>query len=296
MKKILIFGGSGFIGTSLVNLLLKHNYEIIVICNNIDKANKKFNNQKNLTIKNIDIFNKDELIKYITDSDIIINLIGKLFERKNGDFSRYHEEFPKILAQLSDNKKLIHLSALAIENSAKTSLYASTKLAGEENIKKYANNYIIIKPSIVFGNCDNFFNLFAKISSFSPFLPLIGGGNSLFAPIYVEDIAAAILILIENQKYKNEIFEAFGHENVSFKSLLEFILETKKQKRIMLNLPYNIAKFEARIMNMLKIYLLTPDQVELLKYNNISHGNYQNIDILGLKLENYKNIVPTYLK
>ena len=296
MKKILIFGGSGFLGSSITKLLLNNGYEICVVCRNLAKAADNLIQHKNLTIKKIDIFAEDSVKALVAKHDIIINLIGKLYEEKKNDFQKYHVDFPQILASYTKNKRLIHLSALAIESSSTSSIYAKTKLAGEQAIIQESKNYTIIKPSIIFGENDNFFNLFARISKFSPFLPLIGGGKTLFSPIYVEDIANSILVLCENSNYKNQIFEAYGDENVSFKEILEFILQVTHKKRMLVTLPFKIAKFEAKILHFCKIYLLTEDQVELLKYDNISTGKYNNINSLKINLTNYKDIVPNYLK
>lgn len=296
MKKILIFGGSGFLGSSITKLLLNNGYEICVVCRNLSKAADNLIQHKNLTIKKIDIFAEDSLKALVAKHDIIINLIGKLYEEKKNDFQKYHVDFPQILASYTKNKRLIHLSALAIESSSTSSIYAKTKLAGEQAIIQESKNYIIIKPSIIFGENDNFFNLFARISKFSPFLPLIGGGKTLFSPIYAEDIANSVLVLCENSNYKNQIFEAYGDENVSFKEILEFILQVTHKKRMLVTLPFTIAKFEAKILHFCKIYLLTEDQVELLKYDNISTGKYNNINSLKINLTNYKDIVPNYLK
>ena len=179
-KKILIFGGSGFIGSSLTKAFLKENYEVCVICTNREKALAEIGNSKNLEIKTVDIFEDKELKKIVKNYDVVINLIGKLFEAKKGDFAKFHHEFPKDLSQsISSKQHLIHVSALGIEKSSKTSIYAKTKLDGQEAVIKNCKNYNIIKPSIVFGNHDNFFNLFAKIAKISPFLPLIGGGKKI---------------------------------------------------------------------------------------------------------------------
>ncbi len=148
---------------------------------------------------------KDQIKEY----DVIINLIGKLFEKKKGDFDKFHHQFPKLLSKNIDKNQLfIHISALGVEKSFKSSLYAKSKLEGEQQIvKNLENNYVIIKPSIIFGENDNFFNLFAQMSKFSPILPLIGGGEAKFAPIYVKDLTASILAIINNKKqYQDNIF------------------------------------------------------------------------------------------
>lgn len=296
-KKILIFGGSGFIGANLVSELLKSHYQVCVVCTDKEKALRRIGNDKNLQISDIDIFSQNKLTNLIAQYDIIINLIGKLFESKKGDFAQFHHHFPKKLAQnISPKQHLIHISALAIENSAKSSIYAKSKLDGENIIRKNCQNYNIIKPSIVFGKLDNFFNLFAKMAIISPFLPLIGGGKARFSPIYVKDLVKSIIFLIENnKKYKNRIFEAYGPKTLTFKELMQFILKTTKKSRILLNLPFSLAKLQAKFLNLLKIYILTSDQVELLKYDNIATKKYDNIDDIIGDLQKYQDIVPNYL-
>lgn len=296
-KKVIVFGGSGFIGSRLTKALLDKNYTVLVICRDKDKAIQRLGTHKNFHIRNMDIFNEPAIKKIFTKCDVVVNLIGKLFETQKGDFKKFHYLFPHLLAKnVPASKHLIHISALGVEKSAKTSLYASTKLAGQKAIISNSKNYNILKPSLVFGEEDNFFNQFAKMAKTSPFLPLIGGGKTKFAPIYVEDLVKSILFLIEhNKKYKNKIFEAYGPKKVSFKQLLQFILKTIHKDRLLIPLPFSLAKAGATVMNLFKIYRLTPDQVELLKYNNIGSKKYENIDVLIGPLGNYKEIVPQYL-
>lgn len=121
-----------------------------------------------------------------------------------------------------------------------------------------------------------------------PFLPLIGGGKAKFSPAYVEDLAKSIVFLTEdNKKYKKQTFESHGPSKSSFKELMQFILKTAGRKRLLIHLPFVIAKIQANLINFLKIYLLTPDQVELLKYNNIAGNEYDNIDKIIGNLNSY---------
>lgn len=133
------------------------------------------------------------------------------------------------------------------------------------------------------------------MAKISPFLPLIAGGKSKFTPIYVKDLTKSIIFLVEDKKYNNQIFEAYGPKIANFKELLQFILKIINKRRILLNLPFVIAQLQAKFLNLFKIYLLTPDQVELLKYDNIMSSKYSNIDQIIGKLESYENIVPKYL-
>ncbi|MDC3221501.1 NAD-dependent epimerase/dehydratase family protein [Gammaproteobacteria bacterium] len=297
-KKILIFGGAGFIGSVLTAELLQQGHRIGIVCTNTSTAAAKFDNCVQLSFHKIDIFNQDEVSKIINDYDIIINLIGKLFEKQTQDFYKFHTLFPQHLSKsITDKQHLIHISALGIEESAQTSSYAQTKLAGEKAITDHAKNYTILKPSIVFGEQDNFFNMFNNMAKISPFMPLIGNGVAKFAPVYVEDLIAAIsTITNHHQEYNHQIFEAYGHETASFKELILFILNTTNRKRLLFPLPFALAKAQAHIINLFKIYLLTADQVELLKYDNIASNKYNNIDNIIGKLSSYRQVVPNYLE
>lgn len=296
-KKILIFGGSGFIGSRLTKALLDKNYKVLVICRHKDEALESVGNHKNFRTQSIDVFNEAEVKKVVHKSNVVVNLIGKLFESQRDDFKKYHYILPERLSKIiPTSKQFIHISALGVEKSAQTSVYAATKVEGQNAVIKNSKNYNILKPSIVFGEGDNFFNQFARMAKASPFIPLIGGGKTKFAPIYVEDLVSSIVFLIEhNKKYKNRIFEAHGSKKLTFKQLIKFILKTLHKKRWLVPLPFPLAKFLAKFMNLFRVYRLTPDQVELLKYDNICSRSYDNIDVLIGKLADYKKIVPRYL-
>ncbi len=288
--RVVIFGGSGFIGSKLTTLLLNNNFAVTVVCSNLKKAFKTLPKHSNLCVQKVDLFCKDDLTKVITDQDIVINLIGKLHEVQKDDFVRFHTYFASLLASLVTNdKKLIHISALGTEQAAATSKYAKTKLDGEAAVCNLSQNYVIIRPSLVFGKGDGFFNLFSKMSKFSPFLPLIGGGKTNFAPVFIEDLTMAILAIINNwQSYKNTIIQAAGPQKASFKSILQFILQSKGRKRALITLPFAIANLQAKLLNLFNIKIITPDQVELLKYNNLPSDKYLNIDCLIKNPANFK--------
>jgi NADH dehydrogenase len=174
-------------------------------------------------------------------------------------------------------QKLIHISAIGV-NKSKTSKYAITKLKAEKNIKKVQNS-IIIRPSIVYGYEDKFLNFFANYARFSPFLPLIGGGKTQFQPILVSDLVQIITGCINKQFQSGQIIEAGGPDTLSFKEILTFILNELKLKRYFINLPFNLASKLAFFLERLPVQLITRDQVEMLKTDNIvnkkkSHKNF----------------------
>jgi uncharacterized protein YbjT (DUF2867 family) len=290
---VIVFGGSGFVGRNVVEELCKNGITVKVVCSNIKKAYKIFGDSVNITA--FDIFNTEVLQNETKGYDVAINLIGKLYEKNTGYFQKFHVEFPLMLAQ-NFHGHIIHISACGIKLSSQTTIYGKTKFDGERVIEENAKSYNIIAPSVIFGEDDGFFNLFAMFSKFSPFLPLIGKGNTLFQPVFVGDVAKAIVFLVQNyQQYVNRNYIACGNDVISFKEVLRFILKVMHRKRLLINLPFVIAKYYARLMNFFGVYLLTADQVETLKYNNIQTKEDVNIDTLIGNLQSYGEIVPQYL-
>ena len=294
--EVLIFGGAGFIGSALTKKLLAKGHNVCVICRDMSKAEKNIGKHPNLSLRSINILNEAQLKTTIKEYECIINLIGKLYETKPGEFEKFHYDFvQKLINAIQNEQHLIHISALGVEDSRNSSLYAKTKYNAEQAIIKNTEKYNIIKPSIVFGRQDNFFNMFAKMSSFSPIIPLIGGGKTKFSPVYVQDLVDAICVLIE-QKNLNKVYAACGPDTETFKHLMQYILKILGRKRLLIAIPYSIARLQAQAMNVVNIYILTTDQVELLKHDNINNNNLANINDLIKKLTSYKDIVPSYLK
>ena len=223
--------------------------------------------------------------------------MGILYETKKQKFSQVHEHFPTLLARLCNEigiKNLVHVSALGVKESH-VSLYMQSKLKGEKNIVDNFKPTVILRPSIVFGPEDKFFNTFASIAQFSPFLPLVGGGKTKFAPIYVGDVAKAIVKALELNNSEPKIYELAGPENYSFKELMEILLIEIKKKRFLISIPFGFAKFQSYFLQMMPNPLLTPDQVELLKYNNIVSGDNATLKDLGITGTPIKSILPKYI-
>tara|TARA_Y100000741_G_C18211889_1_gene542041 strand:- start:747 stop:1295 length:549 start_codon:yes stop_codon:yes gene_type:complete len=170
-----------------------------------------------------------------------------------------------------------------------------SKLKGEKNIKEIFQSSVILRPSVVFGPEDKFFNTFASLAQFSPVLPLVGGGKTKFAPIYVDDVAKAIVKALELHNSETKIYELGGPENYSFKELMEILLIEIKKKRLLVNMPFGLAKFNSYFLQMMPNPLLTPDQVELLKYNNIVSGEHPNLKDLGITGTPIQSILSKYI-
>ena len=220
-----------------------------------------------------------------------------MHETRKQKFEQIHSRFPYLLSNLCSElgiKNLVHVSALGVKEKH-TSKYMQSKLQGEKNIASLFKPSVILRPSIVFGPEDKFFNTFASLAQFSPVLPLIGGGKTKFAPIYVGDVAKAIAKAIELNNSEPKIYELGGPENYSFKQLIEIMLTEIKKKRILINIPFSIAKLQSYFLQMMPNPLLTPDQVELLKHNNIISGDHPTLKDLGITGTEIETILPKYI-
>jgi len=283
-KEILVFGATGQIGRNLVRKLTQNNYKIIAVTRNIHRAGYILKTQANpgyLDLIEIKNFNYETIRDLIKNCSICINLIGILYEKKKNQFKTIHTDLPDMLSKIAyevDIEKFIHLSALGVE-LAENSKYALSKKNGEVKIIKNFKRSIIIKPSIVYSVDDKFTTRFMTLLSRLPIMPLYYNGTTKFRPIHVSDIVEVIFKTIYS-KHESLILECVGPEVLSFKKILQNLLMSMNKKRILLPLPYPIAKISAKILQLLPNPLLTEDQLNLLKFDNINTGLHKtNFDI-----------------
>ena len=298
-QQIAVFGGGGFLGRHLIRELTKENYRIKVATRNpyLKGYLRPLGNPGQIELIKTNIFNTEDVKRILKNCDYAINLLGILYETRKQKFIQIHSQFPYLLGNLCNElgiKNLIHVSALGVKEKH-SSKYMQTKLQGEKNIQNIFKSTVILRPSLVFGPEDKFFNTFASIARISPVIPLIGGGKTKFAPVYCVDVGKAIARAIELKNAKSQIYEIAGPENYSFKELMEILLTEIKKRRFLINIPFNIAKFQSYFLEMLPKPILTRDQVELLKYDNIPTGQYPNLKDLGVKGETINSILPQYI-
>ncbi len=299
-KNCLIFGGSGQIGRNLIRKLTKNNYRVTVVTRNIHQKSYVIKTQANagyIEIVEASVFDENKIRDLLKKNNICINLIGILFENKRGNtFKNIHVIFPTLLAKLCKEYNLehfIHLSALGI-NEATDSNYAQSKLEGEKNILKNFPLATILRPSVVYSVDDNFTTNFMTLLSRLPFFPLYYNGDTKFSPIHCSDLTNIIHYVISN-KIQSNIIECIGPEVISFKQILERLLKLIDKKRILIPLPYMLAKFSAKFFELLPNPLLTFDQLKLLKYDNIKSGKYKTNNDIGVKsLKNFDDEVKKY--
>ena len=283
-KNCLIFGGSGQIGRNLIRKLTKNNYKVTVVTRNLHQKSYIIKTQANvgyIDIVEANIFDEKKIRELFQKSDICINLIGILFEKKRNLFKKIHTDFPDLLSKLAAKKnieKFIHLSSLGIEKSL-DSKYAVSKLEGENKIKNNFERCIILKPSIVYSVDDNFTTNFMTLLNIFPIFPLYYSGNTKFMPIHCSDLTDVIYHVI-SKNIDSKIIECVGPETLSFKEILKKLSNLINRKRIFLPLPLTLAKMSAFFLGQLPNPLITQDQLRLLKYDNIASGKYKtNFDI-----------------
>ncbi|WP_440647187.1 complex I NDUFA9 subunit family protein [Candidatus Pelagibacter sp. HIMB1521] len=286
-KNCLIFGGSGQIGRNLIRKLTKNNYQVTVVTRNIHQKSYIIKTQANagyIDIVESNIFEEQKLRKLFEKADVCINLVGILFESKKGNtFNNIHTIFPSLLSKLSKEYKLnhfIHLSALGI-NEATDSDYAKSKLEGEERILKNFPLATIIRPSIVYSVDDNFTTNFMTLLNRLPIFPLYYEGRTKFTPIHCSDLTDVIFNIISNN-VNSKIIECVGPEIISFKEILEKLLNLIGKKRLLVPMPLAIAKISARFFEIMPKPLLTRDQLKLLKYDNVLSGKYKSNSDIGV--------------
>ena len=286
-KNCLIFGGSGQIGRNLIRKLTKNGYQVTVVTRNIHQKSYVIKTQANagyIDIVESNIFDEQKIRGLFEKADVCVNLIGILFESKKGNtFKNIHTVFPSLLSKLSKEYKLkhfIHLSALGI-NEATDSDYAKSKLEGEERILKNFPLATIIRPSIVYSVDDNFTTNFMTLLNRLPVFPLYYEGKTKFAPIHCSDLTDVIFNIILNN-VNSKIIECVGPEIISFKEILEKLLNLIGKKRLLLPMPLPIAQMSARFFEIMSKPLLTRDQLKLLKYDNVLSGKYKSNSDIGV--------------
>ena len=235
-KIIAIFGAGGFLGKHLMRQLTKLEYRIKVATRKpyLKGYLKPLGNPGQIELFKTNLFNSEDVKKILKDCDFAINLVGILYETRKQKFNQIHSQFPQLLSNLCEEmgiKNLVHVSALGAQEKHKSE-YIKSKFQGERNIQDTFKPSVILRPSLVIGSEDKFFNTFASIAQFSPIIPLIGGGKTKFSPIYVGDMVKAIVKSLDLNNSEPLIYELGGPINYSFKELMVILLKQIKKKKI----------------------------------------------------------------
>lgn len=298
-RVVTVFGGSGFLGRHVVRALAKRGWRVRVAVRRPNEALflKTAGAVGQVAIMQANIRDEESVRKAVQGVDAVINLVGILYESGKQKFTSVQAGGARIAAQAAAAQgvaKFVHLSAIGASPESE-SAYARSKAAGEAAVTGAMPKAVILRPSIVIGPEDGFFNRFAKMAVLSPVLPLIGGGETLYQPVAVQDVAQAVCAALEDAGCGGKVFELGGPEIFSFRGLMELMLAHTGQKRLLLPLPFPAARLLSCLTQFLPAPPLTPDQVKLLKSDNVANGALPGLGELGVTPTPIGSALPQYL-
>jgi NADH dehydrogenase len=299
---VTVYGGSGFLGRHLVRALAKRGYRIRVAVRRPELANflQPMGKVGQIQTVQANLRNPASVAAAARDAHVLINLVGILFERGKQRFDAVHTAGAEqvALAAAAQGAGLVHVSAIGADPNS-PSQYARSKAEAERRVLAALNQAVIMRPSIVFGPEDDFFNRFAALARFSPVLPLVGGGQTRFQPVFAGDVATAIADAVDGKAKGGTVYELGGPDVHTFKELMQFVLKTIERKRLLVPVPFFAASMKAMFLQFMPKPLLTPDQVELLRADNVvsdaAKADGRTLAAFGIDPEPIEAIVPSYL-
>jgi uncharacterized protein YbjT (DUF2867 family) len=299
---ITVFGGSGFLGRHVVRALAKRGYRIRVAVRRPSLAGhlQPLGRVGQIHAVQANLRYPSSVEAAARDADVVINLVGILFEKGRQRFEAVQAFGAETVALAASayGAHLVHVSAIGADENS-TSLYARTKAQGERLVLAALPAASIMRPSILFGPEDDFFNRFAAIARLAPGLPLIGGGNTRFQPVFAGDVASAIVAAVDGRATPGTIYELGGPDVKTFKELMQFVLAMIERRRLLVPLPFGVARQMAYVLQLMPKPLLTPDQVELLKTDNVvsdaAKREGRTLEALGIDPVAMAVEVPSYL-
>lgn len=296
---ITVFGGSGFLGRHVVRALARAGHRLRVAVRYPNRAHHllPLGRVGQIQLMKADIRRAEDVRRALDRADAAVNLVGILFQTRRQRFDTIHAEAAGEIADMAKQagaRRLVHVSAIGADPDA-SSRYARSKGEGEARVRAAFAGATILRPSIVFGPEDEFFNRFAALARLLPVLPLIGGGTTRFQPVYAGDVGQAVRVALESPENMARIYELGGPDILTFREVLEYILRETHRKRLLIPVPFAIAKAMALPMEILPRPLLTRDQVELLKSDNVAAPGMPGLAELGITPTEIAAVVPSYL-
>jgi NADH dehydrogenase len=299
---VTIIGGSGFVGRHVVRALAKRGYRIRVVTRNPNTAHflQPLGNVGQIVSVRGNLRDRASIDRAVEGSDCVINLVGILAEGGGQTFDAVQAFGARVAAEAAraQGARFIHVSAIGADANSKSD-YARTKAEGEAAVFETLPDAIVFRPSIIFGPEDGFFNRFAAMARLSPALPMIGGGHTMFQPVYVADVAEAIARAADGKAEGGKVYELGGPSKRSFRDCMAYMLSVIGRKRFFVPIPWSIAEIQGTILGALPGALLTRDQVEMLKTDNVVSAEAEKegrtLTGLGVEPQAMEAILPTYL-
>lgn len=299
---VTVYGGSGFLGRHVVRALAKRHYRIRVAVRRPELAGhlQPLGRVGQIHAVQTNIRNAESVSAAARGADVLINLVGILAEGGRQKFDAVHRDGAEqiALAASAHGARLIHVSAIGADENSPAH-YGRSKAQAEMLVRAAVPGAIVMRPSIIFGPEDTFFNRFAALARFLPALPLIGGGNTRMQPVFVGNVAAAIAEAVDGHAKPGTTYELGGPDVLTFKELMQYVLKTIERRRALVPLPFGLARLKAMFLQYLPNAPLTPDQVEMLRVDNVvsddAKRDRRTLEGLGITPDSIAAIVPTYL-
>jgi uncharacterized protein YbjT (DUF2867 family) len=299
---VTVFGGSGFLGRHVVRALAKRGYRVRVAVRRPELAGhlQPMGRVGQIHAVQANLRHPESITAAVRDADVVINLVGILFERGRQRFDAVMTVGAQTVARAAQavSAPLIHVSAIGADEKS-SSRYAQAKAEGEQLALAAHRDTVIVRPSIIFGPEDDFFNRFAALARIAPALPLVGGGLTRMQPVFAGDVAEAIAKGADGDLRSDFVYELGGPAVRTFKELMQFVLATTQRRRLLVPVPFALMKLQAMILQFLPKPPITPDQVELLKRDSIvseeAKRDGRTLEAIGITPESVEAIVPTYL-
>jgi uncharacterized protein YbjT (DUF2867 family) len=301
-KLVTVFGGSGFVGRHVVRALANRGFRVIVAVRRPDLAFhlQPLGNVGQIRAVQANLRYRWSVDRAVAESDAVVNLVGILKQSGRQTFDAVQAFGARAVAEAARARgaRLVHVSAIGADAKG-TAHYARTKGEAERAVLETVKDAVILRPSIIFGPEDEFFNRFAEMARLSPFLPLIGGGETRFQPVFVGDVAEAVARAVDGKVEGGRIYELGGPETVSFRECMEIVCRETDRKRLLLPIPWFAAKGMARLTGWLPGAPITHDQVLLLQNDNVVSGEAvregRTLEGIGIMPRNMDSILPSYL-
>lgn len=302
-KLVTVFGGSGFIGRYVVRALARRGYRVRVAVRRPDLAEhvQPLGVPGQIMPVQANLRYRWSVDRAVEGADAVVNCVGILHQAGAQTFDAVQSFGPRAIAEAARAagiKRLVHISAIGADADSDSD-YARSKAVGEKGIFETVPEAVVFRPSVVFGPEDDFFNRFADMARISPFLPLIGGGETKFQPVYVADVAEAVARAVDGDAKEGTVYELGGPDIKSFRECMEDLLSIVRRKRLLVSIPFGIASIQARFLQLLPKPLLTVDQVKQLKVDNVvsegAIGEGRTLKGLGVEAHTLAAILPTYL-
>lgn len=302
-RLVTVFGGSGFVGRHIVRALAKRGWRVRVAVRRPDLAGhtQPMGVVGQVVPVQANVRYPESIARALAGADAVINLVAILAESGKQTYDSVHVAGAEAIAAACAQAgigTLVHMSAIGADADS-DSLQARSRAAGEAAVRRLFPAAIILRPSIIFGPEDSFFNRFASMARFSPVLPVIGDGETKFQPVFVGDVAQAAVKAVEGQLAAGRTYELGGPEQKSFRSMMQYVLDVTGRNRLIVPLPVPLARMQATVLELLPGKLLTNDQISSLQSDNIVSQSAVNegrtLEGMGIRPTAMEAVVPGYL-